>query len=66
MYLFKVIRQNPAMKTHALRRIFLMPLVSLGMLLYSEKIIKDYVTELSTKYLNGITDYEIVNFDALY
>ena len=66
MYLFRFMKEQPQHRNHALRRVFFMPIMSICMLGYSAKITQEFLKEMSNKYLGGITDYEIMNFEALY
>ena len=43
-----------------------MPLISLAMITYSGKDMQDFCGRMVSKYLQGITDYEINNFEALF
>ena len=59
-------KQNPQYRKAALKRVFIMPLISFAMLTYSGKDMQDFCGRMVSKYLQGITDYEINNFEALF
>jgi len=59
-------KKQPALKNASLKRIFYMPLAAFYMLIYSHLVYVEYSKELIKTYLDGITDNEITNFDALY
>jgi len=66
IYLLRMIRQQPAYRTAGMRRMLVMPLLSLGWLALSGSSFQRTSDDLVRKYLNGITDYEIQNFEVLY
>jgi hypothetical protein len=66
MYAYRLISKNPQYRPVALRKIFFVPCVSLLWLAYSAYDLSTTYEKLTGRYLGGITDYEITNFDALY
>jgi hypothetical protein len=65
-YMFRVIRKQPQYHKAGVRRIFFMPLLSLVWLTYSASALQKHTNILIAKYLNGITDHEIHNFEQMY
>jgi len=65
-YLARLVKKSPEFKNYAIARILFMPAMSFGMLWYSSKVTQEYLDVLQNKYLAGITDEEIANFDNIY
>jgi hypothetical protein len=63
---FRLIKKNPIYKAWGLNRIFIIPAISFFCLTYSAIDHSKANKKMIARYLSGITDYEINNFDALY
>ncbi len=59
-------KQMPEIKNAAMKRIFIMPFISLGLLAYGGSDYQKMMDNMANKYLQGISDHEIANFDQIY
>lgn len=66
MYMFRVIKKQPQYRQAGVRRMLIMPLLSLAWLAWSANSLQKHTDIMVAKYLNGITDYEIHHFDQMY
>ncbi len=61
-----LIRRDPVLNKHLLRRLYIMPLVAFPTFYFSSLRTEKYSKAHSLKYLSDLNDFELDNFETLY
>lgn len=61
-----LIRRDPVLNKHLLKRLYTMPLIAFPTFYYSSLKAEKYSRAYSVKYLSELNDFELDNFETLF